>query len=406
MRILHVTPYSDQTWAYGGIPRVVGTLASTQVRHGHHVTICATDAYDEFTRLSSPVRRSRYHPWPPIERPDGVVLRIFPNLSNRAAYAAQMFLPIGMRRFFERQVDEFDVAHVHACRNVPGLLAERSLGRARVPFVLAPNGTAPIIERRRGAKRLFDALVGKRIIASASRVLAVSRAEVGQLVEAGAVADTIRLVPNPVNLAEFTPPVPRGQLRRRLALGDVPLVVFLGQLTPRKHVNVLVEAFARMKEPACLAIVGNDMGAESAARSLVKRLGLGARVVFVGLLTGRDRLEALADADVVVYASEHEVFGLVPLEALLVGTPVIVADDSGCGELIRSVGGGVVVPVGRVEPLASAVDGVLRSVGQWRLIAAEAGVRVRAAFGEESVCRRLERVYEEAISGHAAERVA
>ena len=96
----------------------------------------------------------------------------------------------------------------------------------------------------------------------------------------------------------------------------------------------------------------------------------------------------------------------VPLEALLVGTPVIVADDSGCGELIRSVGGGVVVPVGRVEPLASAVDGVLRSVGQWRLIAAEAGVRVRAAFGEESVCRRLERVYEEAISGHAAERVA
>src|SRR5262249_56464877 len=133
---------------------------------------------------------------------------------------------------------------------------------------------------------------------------------------------------------------------------------------------------------------------EAAARSLVKRLGLGARVVFVGLLTGRDRLEALADADVVVYASEHEVFGLVPLEALLAGTPVVVADDSGCGELIRSVGGGVVVPVGRVEPLASAVDGMLRSVGQWRLIVAEAGLRVRAAFVAELVWPRLERVYQ------------
>src|SRR5262249_18375700 len=252
---------------------------------------------------------------------------------------SQMFLPIGMRRFFERQAEEFDVAHVHACRNVPGLLAARSLRRAGVPVVLAPNGTAPVIERRRGAKRLFDAVLGKRMIPSASGVLAVSRAEVRQLVDAGVVADTIRLVPNPLNLTEFTPPVARGQLRRRLALGDVPLVVFLGKLTPRKHVNVLVQALAKMTEPACLAIVGNDMGAEAAARSLVKRLGLGARVVFVGLLTGRDRLEALADADVVVYASEHEVFGLVPLEALLAGTPVVVADDSGRRELLRPVRG-------------------------------------------------------------------
>ena len=128
--------------------------------------------------------------------------------------------------------------------------------------------------------------------------------------------------------------------------------------------------------------------------------------MFTGLLACRERLEALADADVVAYVSEHEVFGLVPLEALLAGTPVVVGDDSGCGELIRSVGGGLVVPVGQSDPLASALEEVLMAIGDWRAAAAEAGVRVRSWFGEETVCRRLERVYEEVTSGTAAEQVA
>src|SRR5438477_176357 len=82
-------------------------------------------------------------------------------------------------------------------------------------------------------------------------------------------------------------------------------------------------------EPVGLVVAGNDRGALGDAQSLVKRLGLGFRVVFTGLLACRERLEALADADVVAYVSEHEVFGLVPLEALLAGTPVVVGDDSG-----------------------------------------------------------------------------
>jgi glycosyltransferase involved in cell wall biosynthesis len=128
---------------------------------------------------------------------------------------------------------------------------------------------------------------------------------------------------------------------------------------------------------------------------LVDRLGLARRVEFTGLLAARERLEALADADVVVYASEYEVFGLVPLEALLTGTPVIVADDSGCGELVRSVGGGLVVPVGRSDALATAIDDVLTRTSEWRSAAADAGVRIRSTYGEEVVCSRLEEVYAE-----------
>ena len=134
--------------------------------------------------------------------------------------------------------------------------------------------------------------------------------------------------------------------------------MFLGKLTPRKRVDVLVRAFAQLqRRDAWLVIAGNDMGAGGDTRSLVRSLGLEARTVFTGLLRGQERLDALADADVVVYPSQDEVFGLVPLEALLSGTPVIVAGDSGCGEIVSQTGGGQVVPLGDVDALARAIGG-------------------------------------------------
>ena len=73
---------------------------------------------------------------------------------------------------------------------------------------------------------------------------------------------------------------------------------------------------------------------------------------------------------VLVYPSRDEIFGLVPLEALLCGTPVIVADDSGCGEVIQTVGGGQLVPVGDPPPSATIRRGP--SPSDWRAAAAGA----------------------------------
>jgi glycosyltransferase involved in cell wall biosynthesis len=330
----------------------------------------------------------------------GVDVRTFPNLSNRLAYHLQLFLPRGLERYLRHHAGTFDVAHLHACRNIPGAMAAYHLQRRGVPYVIAPNGTAPRIERRLLAKRAFDILAGNRVLARASRVLAVSDAERRQLRELGIAEPAIQVIPNPVDLGEFDPPVVRGNFRRRIGLSPGRMVLFLGKLTPRKRLDVLVRAFARLRQSdARLVIAGNDMGSETRARSLVRTLGLEERTVFTGLLQGRERLEALADADVLVYPSEHEIFGLVPLEALLSGTPVIVADDSGCGEIVRAAGGGQAVPPGNIDALASAIDGVLGDPSRWRAAAADAQVGIRATYGEDIVCAQLDRVYSEVVAG-------
>src|SRR5262249_2866870 len=124
-------------------------------------------------------------------------------------------------------------------------------------------------------------------------------------------------------------------------------------------------------------------------------LGISDRTLFPGLLRGRDRLEALADADVVVYPSQDEIFGLVPLEALLCGSPVVVADDSGCAEVVRTVGGGRIVPVGDVDALTNSIDDMLDSQHAWRTAAIDAAERVRAHYARDVVCGQLEDMYRE-----------
>jgi glycosyltransferase involved in cell wall biosynthesis len=171
-------------------------------------------------------------------------------------------------------------------------------------------------------------------------------------------------------------------------------------LTPRKRVDLAVDAFARLeRSDATLVIAGNDMGSGTAIRAAVAAHGLGERVRFTGLLRGHERLEALADADVVVYPSEHEIFGLVPLESLLAGTPVIVADDSGAAEVIRSTGGGQVIRAGDAAALAAAINLVIRDPDRWSADAARAAIRVRELYGSDAVCDRLVELYRAILSG-------
>jgi glycosyltransferase involved in cell wall biosynthesis len=494
LRVLHVTPYFADAWAYGGIPRVAAALAQGLAERGHDVTVCATDACSESTRLTGSERGNRFLPWVPAATAPGVVVRVFPNVSNRLAYQ-QMFVPLGLGEYLKRSAGSFDVAHLHACRNLPGVIAARHLRRAGVPYVLAPNGTALRIEHRQLAKRVFDIALGGRVLGDAARVLAVSDAERAQLRSIGIAPDAIRLVANPVDLKEFQTPVTRGRFRHAIGVSG-PLVLFLGRITTRKRLDVLVRAFARLLEgpaeaghyvpsaaghdgpsggrangpsgvgyevpsgaghgaplgagrveplsaghdepsgaghdgplgaeqqarlsagqdvpfgighhvpsgarhhfhsDARLVIAGNDAGSAGAAARLAASLGVRERIVFTGLLRGRERLEALADADVLVYPSQDEIFGLVPLEALLCGTPVIVADDSGCAEIVRGVGGGQIVPLGDVEALTRAINLVLENPARWRAAADRAAVRVRATYAPDVVCADLDDVYRELV---------
>lgn len=147
-------------------------------------------------------------------------------------------------------------------------------------------------------------------------------------------------------------------------------------------------------------IAGNDLGGLSAALERARALGIRGQVTVTGLLRGADRLEALAAADVVVYPSSDEVFGLVPpasrcwrvqFPSSLAMTPVPRRwwpQPGRCGRAPQDP-----------AALAVAIANVLDAREAWRREARAAATRVRALFGTDTVVSTLDAVYHDVLAG-------
>ncbi len=392
LRVLMVVPYFWPAWAYGGIPRLVYGLSRALVDRGHKVSVLTTDTLDRERRIR--VREQDLF---------GVSVHRLPNLSNRVAYDHQLFLPLGLRARAAELVAQADVVHLHGHWHLLNNAAVAAANREGRAIVMTPNGTLLPHERKQGAKALWDAVLGRRVLDSVHRWLAVSRAEVTQFRAAGVASESIDLVHNGLDLAEFEELPRRGGFREAQGIGDRPLVLYLGKLTPRKGVGHLVEAVSRLaNRDAVLVVAGNDMGVQAALERQVQGLELGDRVRFLGLVTGPERLGALTDADVLVYPSTKEIFGLVPFEGLLCGTPAVVTDDCGCGELVADARAGDLVRYGDSQALARALDSLLSDPRRRKAMVARGRRFIEKHFAWDRIAIQTEAAYKRTLAdlGH------
>jgi glycosyltransferase involved in cell wall biosynthesis len=382
VRVLHVTPSFHPAWAYGGIPRCAYELCRALVRAGDEVTVWTTDVLDRDRRMREPAAIV-----------DGIAVSRFPNRSNRLAYDLQLYLPVGLGRAARRQIGGFDLVHVHSHRNLPEMIAARAARGRGVPYVLTGNGTVPVIERHRAVKRVLDALGARAVLRGAVACVAVSAAEVAHYTAVGVDPRRVHVIPNGIRPDDFAALPEPGTFRSRYALGDRPLVVFVGKITPRKGVDVLLRSIARLPDTVHLAIAGNFMMPEESIRRLAASLGIVDRVLFTGYLDPTARNAAYVDADVVAYPSVDEIFGLVAAEAFLCGSPVVVSDDSGCGELVRAAGGGLLVPYGDDAALARALAGLLADPARRAALAASGRRFVLENLTWEQIAERTRALY-------------
>lgn len=389
MRILHVTPSFYPAWAYGGIPRCAYELCRALVQQGDEVAVWTTDALDEHSRLRGA----------PEEFIDGMHVRRFRNLSNHLAYHRQLYLPPGIALAPWRDLAAFDLVHIHSHRHLLEALVGAAALRRHIPYVFTGGGTVPPIERYVLIKRVLDLIGANSILEHAAACVAVSEAEVPHYRAAGVEAARIRVIPNGIRLEDYAALPARGSFRQAYGLGSGPLVVFVGKITPRKGVDVLVRAIKLLPPAVQLVVAGNFMMPEQPIRQLVAELGLGDRVHFPGLLLGDDKTAAYVDADVVAYPSTDEIFGLVAAEALMCGAPVVVCDDSGCGEVVQAAAGGLLVPYGDPPALAAALGGLLDDPARRRACADSGRRFVERYLSWEVVAEQTRALYREVLRG-------
>lgn len=387
MRILHIIPFFSPEM--GGSAQVAYQMARHLGERGHSVTVVASDYR---------VRNASFAAGP------------FEVVLLPAAIAAWGFyVTPGLPRWAARNLGRFDVIHMHTVRTYQNAVVSRLAARRQVPCVLSAHGTLPIIIQRQTAKRIYDRLAGRALLASAGRLVAVSQFEAGQYREAGIEPERIRVVYNGLDLDEYAHLPPRGTFRSRFrsVSQETRIVLYLGRLHRRKGIGYLVEAFDRMRasaRPSVLVIAGPDDGELARLQALSARLGLQAHIIFTGPLYGRDKLAALVDADVLASPAAHEIFGLTPFEALMCGTPVIVADECGSGQLIREAGAGYLTPYGNTDALADLLLHVLAHPGDAKRTVRAGQSYIRERLTWQTAIRALEAVYHEVAADLRGER--
>jgi D-inositol-3-phosphate glycosyltransferase len=186
----------------------------------------------------------------------------------------------------------------------------------------------------------------RRVVATADAVVAASEHERDLLVNLyGAAPQRIEVIPCGVDPVRFHP-LERTACRRELGLGAEPVVVFVGRLEPLKGAELLIDALAYL-EGVTLLVVGGDARSAGYQADLHRRAvqrGVVAQVRFVGAVP-QERLPLYYNAaDVCAVPSFYESFGLVALEAMACGVPVVAARVGGLTATVRDGTNGFLVP--------------------------------------------------------------
>lgn len=315
MKILHVTSHFYPALAYGGSAPVAYNIAKELARRGHEVTVWTTDAFDQDHRLSVG-----------FEEVDGIQVRRFRNLSNSLAFRQKIFLPTGMIAFARKYVKDFDIIHCHELRALPSALVGHYAQRHKVPYVMHFHGSVGR-SRKKILKHSFDLLIGRRVLLGAERFFAIYYDEVKQLVALGADRQRIDVIPNAIDLQEYSDPPSRGLFRTKYGIPQhEKVVLYVGRLHPDKGLDLLVHGFSLLLKEmpnARLVIVGQDDGYGGALKELIQRYGVAQQVLLTGFVQEEDKLAAYRDSDVFFSHSSTRSPLLTFLEAWASGLPLI-----------------------------------------------------------------------------------
>lgn len=205
----------------------------------------------------------------------------------------------------------------------------------------------------------------------------------------------IHVIPNAVDQKRFAPRV-LPELRLRYAHPDEKLLVHISNFRPVKRVEDVIKIFAAVSEKigSRLLMIG-DGPERHRAFELAAELGVSGRVAFLGSFPRIEEL--LSVTDLFLLPSVQESFGLVALEAMASGVPVIASDAGGIPEVVNNGKTGFLHPVGNVSEMSESAIRLLSDEALHASFAQAARERASTVFSEQTVLPLYEKIYQDAL---------
>jgi D-inositol-3-phosphate glycosyltransferase len=316
----------------------------------------------------------------------------------------------GVRRFAAEKGIHYDLIHSHYWMS--GLAAEPLKAEWQAPVVhmfhtlgLMKNRVARSPAEMEGEYRVDGE---RRVLKIADRIIAATLAEQSQLHFLYQADDSkVVIIPPGVDTSRFYP-IPLAEARESIGLPvEDSLLLFVGRIEPLKGLETLIRAIARMREqgvqcqvPHYLAVVGGDPSASgenlstemARLQDLRQQFGMDELVVFLGKRAQDSLPYYYSAADVLIMPSHYESFGMVALEAMACGTPVVASQVGGLAFLVQDGVTGFVVPDGDPQALAEKLTRLLTDPGLRRKLGEQAAAYA-GQYAWENIVDRLMVVY-------------
>jgi glycosyltransferase involved in cell wall biosynthesis len=329
-------------------------------------------------------------------------MRFFSTILPAFSEQNKIFITPKMSRFLESEIRDFDIIHLHEYRTYQNILVHRSATKFNVPYVLHAHGGLFQVPKRQ-LKSAYDFFWGKRLLADASAVIALSPIETQQFKNLGVKNEKIRIIPNGIDLSEFENLPPKGDFRRRFSIPEQKqIILFIGRINRDKGIDFLLSAFAclvgtKQYDDSVLVIAGRDDGYLNTIKKLVKTLGIEDKTLLVGSISDKQKIEAYVDASIFVSPDKENVFLLVPLESIACRTPVIVTASNSISSYVKEGKFGESIHYGRITELSSLLERMLSDQSQLKEMGLKGRNYVFKNFRWADKIDMLERVYEDII---------
>jgi D-inositol-3-phosphate glycosyltransferase len=303
-----------------------------------------------------------------------------------------------VQSFARRDAATYDIIHSHYW--LAGLAGNQLRRAWDVPHVTMFHTLGEVKNRASLSENespLRIAAEGE-VIEQADAVIVATEHEKSLLMHLyGAEGHKISVIPLGVDIDRFRP-LDKDEARRALGFEDAKIILFVGRIEPLKGVDILLNAAALLESDVecSVLIVGGDESSRARLaelQGLASDLGIGHRVAFVGAVD-HDKLPLFYNAaDVCVVPSHYESFGLVAVEAMACGVPVVASRVGGLTGTVKDGETGYLVPWLCPEPFAERIEMLLENESLRRNLgeAAREGV---SRYRWENVAQRILEVYD------------
>jgi glycosyltransferase involved in cell wall biosynthesis len=274
---------------------------------------------------------------------------------------------------------------------LPGALGAR---KARKPFIVSPRTSFMRKTWRKPdiKKSVYHHVLERPFINCASAIHYTTLFEESESGWLNLRPPTI-IVSNPVDMQEFQTLPQRGIFRDVYLIPQNSLIVlYLGRVEHRKGIDLTIQAFAEIayKIPNVFLVIAgpSEDNYQDNLLKLIADKNLSDKVIFTGYLNREQRLCALADADVFVLSSHSENFGVSVVEAMASGLPVVVSDQVGVADDIKTYRAGLVVPL-CVPGIAGALNQLLDNEALRKSIGARASEFAKQEYETLSIGKKM-----------------